>query len=125
MSAVAKHIELFEVAQGKVLEIHISGTLKREDYQGFLPRVEELIQLHGKIRMLVWFHEFHGWTAGALWEDIKFDALYFNYIQRLAMVGEKRWEHAMAVFCRPFTTAKVRYFDHSALESARQWIEET
>jgi len=29
----------------------------------------------------------------------------------------------MAVFCRPFTSAKVRYFDRSAIDEARTWIE--
>lgn len=124
MSATAKHVEAVHVGPANVLEIHISGTLTRDDYQGFLPRVEELIHQHGKIRMLVWMHEFHGWTAGALWEDIKFDARHFNHFERLAIVGESRWEQAMATFCRPFTTAQVKYFDRSDLEQARHWIAE-
>ena len=33
----------------------------------------------------------HGWDAGALWEDIKFDIKHFADIERLAMVGEKKW----------------------------------
>jgi hypothetical protein len=38
------------------------------------------------------------------------------------MVGDKQWEKGMSVFCRPFTTATVRYFDHAALEDARAWV---
>jgi hypothetical protein len=30
----------------------------------------------------------------------------------------------MATFCRPFTTAKIRYFDQSQAAAARQWIEQ-
>jgi hypothetical protein len=29
----------------------------------------------------------------------------------------------MAVFCKPFTTAEVKYFGHDQLADARQWIE--
>jgi hypothetical protein len=29
----------------------------------------------------------------------------------------------MSVFCRPFTTAQVRYFDRAAADEARQWLE--
>ena len=30
----------------------------------------------------------------------------------------------MAVFCKPFTTAKIRYFDESKGDEAREWIHE-
>jgi hypothetical protein len=59
-----------------------------------------------------------------LWKDTKVDARHFNDIERLALVGESRWQKGMAVFCRPFTTAHVRYFDRSHLAEAREWIEE-
>jgi hypothetical protein len=32
-------------------------------------------------------------------------------------------KHGMAVFCRPFTTAKIRYFDRSQADEAETWIE--
>ena len=51
---------------------------------------------------------FHGWEAGALWDDIKFDLKHFAHIERLAMVGERKWQHGMATFCQPFTTATIR-----------------
>jgi hypothetical protein len=38
------------------------------------------------------------------------------------MVGEKRWQHGMARFCKPFTTATIRYFDHSHADEARKWL---
>ena len=31
----------------------------------------------------------------------------------------------MSAFCRPFTTAKIRYFDHAQLNEARAWLNET
>jgi hypothetical protein len=30
----------------------------------------------------------------------------------------------MAVFCKPFTTAKIKYFDVSELDAARAWLKE-
>ncbi len=67
-------------------------------------------------------HDFHGWMAGALWQDIKFDARHFADIERLAIVGEMKWQHGMAVFCKPFASAKVRYFDRPAIGQAREWL---
>lgn len=58
----------------------------------------------------------------ALWEDVKFDVKHFNDIERLAIVGESAWEKWMAAFCKPFTTAKIRYFPAEQLAEARAWI---
>jgi hypothetical protein len=107
----------------KVLDVQVSGKLAKSDYQHFVPEVERLIQQHGKIRILLEMNNFHGWDTGALWEDIKFDLKHFSHIERLAMVGDKRWQKGMSVFCRPFTTAKIKYFDRSHLEDARKWAE--
>ena len=115
-------ITLQETMGGKVLEVHMSGKLTKQDYEHFVPTVERLLQEHGKIRLLVEMHEFHGWTAGALWQDIKFDAKHFSDIERIAMVGETKWQQGMSVFCKPFTGAKVRYFDRGAIEEARLWL---
>jgi hypothetical protein len=58
-----------------------------------------------------------------LWEDTKFATHHFRDIERLALVGEKKWQHGMAVFCQPFTAATVRYFDHAGMNEAREWVE--
>ncbi|MEX2169569.1 MAG: STAS/SEC14 domain-containing protein [Pirellulales bacterium] len=34
------------------------------------------------------------------------------------------WEQGMATFCKPFTTAKFKYFDHTQLTDATQWLAE-
>jgi hypothetical protein len=92
------------------------------DYQHLVPTVEDAVRKNGKVRMLVQMHDFHGWDAGALWQDIKFDVKHFNHIQRLAIVGETTWEKWMAMFCKPFTTAKVRYFPVERSAEARTWV---
>lgn len=117
-------VELQEQARGKILTVRATGKLTSEDYKRFVPEVERLIKEHGKIRVLFETHDFHGWDAGALWQDIKFDVKHWRDIERLAIVGEKKWEKGMAAFCKPFTTAEIRYFEHDRLDGARGWIEE-
>jgi len=117
-------VELHEEDGGKVLAVKLSGKLTKEDYQRFVPEVERLVGQHGKIRMLVTMQDFHGWTVGALWEDIKFDWKHFGHIERLALVGESKWEAGMATFCKPFTRAKVRYFPLDRAQEAADWVKE-
>jgi hypothetical protein len=115
-------LQLEEELGGKVLRVHVSETLSKEDYELFAPEVQRLIADHGKIRVLFDMQAFRGWNAGALWEDIKFNLGHFNDIERLAMVGEKKWQQWMAVFCKPFTTAKIRYFDQGEVDQAQAWL---
>lgn len=113
---------LTEKLDGKIIEVQVSGTLTKEAYQQFVPVTEAAIARHGKVRILFIMNDFHGWNAGALWEDLKFDLKHFAHIERLAIVGETKWEQGMATFCRPFTTAAMKYFDHKDIEKAREWI---
>jgi len=115
-------IECTEYNEGRVLEVHASGKLTKADYARFTPAVERLIGRHGKINVLFEMHEFHGWEGSALWQDLKFDVKHFRDIGRVAMVGDTKWEHGMARFCKPFTTAEVRYFPHDQIEQARTWV---
>ena len=110
------------VAENGRLEVTATGKLTKEFYEAFVPVIEEQIKQFGKLRLLFIMHDFHGWTAGALWEDMKFDMKHWNDIERLAIVGESKWEKGMATFCKPFTKAKVQYFDHAQLEEAKAWI---
>lgn len=108
-----------------LLRVALTGKLTVDDYANLVPEVDHAIAKHGKLRMLVDMHDFHGWTAGAIWEDTKFSFRHFSDIERLALVGEKSWEHGMAVFCKPFTGARVRYFNRSKAAEAEAWINET
>lgn len=116
-------IKLTEKLDGKILEVSVSGKLTDQDYQLFVPEFGRLAKQHGKIRVLFEMSQFHGWEVKAAWDDLKLGVKHYRDIERLAMVGENSWQQWMAVFCRPFTTAEIRYFDHSALDEARAWIE--
>jgi hypothetical protein len=76
------------------------------------------------LRLLFEMTAFHGWDAGAAWEDFKFGVEHFDDIDRLAMVGEEKWQHGMATFCKPFTRAAIRYFHHADVAEARKWLAE-
>jgi len=115
-------VELKEQNGGKVAIVRVTGKLSKEDYELFVPEIERLIDRFGKIRVLFEMLDFHGWEAGALWADIKFDAKHFRDIERLALVGDAKWEKGMSVFCKPFTTAKVQYFDLAQSEEAYRWV---
>src|SRR5262249_13604088 len=102
----------------------MNGKLRDEDYKQFVPLVDAEIAKEGKVNLLAQFHDFQGWEAKALWDDIKFSTTHCTKIKKIALVGEKTWQKWMAMVCKPFTMAKIRYFDVKEIEGARAWLAE-
>jgi len=117
-------IERLSRSSGQVLGFKLSGKLHDADYQTFVPAVDAAIGEHGKVRLLAWFHDFQGWDTRALWDDIKFSTTHCAKVDRIALVGEKAWEQWMAVVCKPFTMASVKYFEAAQVDDAWKWLEE-
>jgi SpoIIAA-like len=117
-------IEQLPQSSDKILGFKLSGKLHDEDYKHFVPVIEAAVAKQGKIRLLAHFHDFKGWDMHALWDDIKFATKHCLDMERIAMVGEKSWEKWMAMVCKPFSMAKVRYFDATEIEAAWVWLAE-
>ena len=118
-------IETIETDVPKMMiGFRLSGKLHHEDYKSFVPTVETIVADEGKVRMFVQFQDFHGWDLHAAWDDFKFGLKHYSDFDRIAMVGERRWEKWMAEVCKPFTKAKVRYFESAAVDDAWAWLRE-
>jgi hypothetical protein len=117
-------VQLQEKDNGRILEVRVTGKLVHEDYQRFVPEFDRLVKRQGRIRLLFEMSDFHGWELQAAWDDLKLGVKHFADIERIAMVGDEKWQEWIAIFCRPFTKAKIRYFGRNAIEEARRWVAE-
>ena len=117
-------ITVQEEGDGQTLVLRVHGKLETSDYERFVPEFERLAARQRTLKVLFEMSDFHGWTTGAFWKDTRFAQRHFRDIDRLAMVGEKTWYQGMASFCKPFTTATIRYFDRDEAAAARDWLRE-
>jgi hypothetical protein len=117
-------IETLQMDSPKTIGFKLSGKLHDEDYKSFVPTVETFLAAEGKVRLFVQFEDFHGWDLHAVWDDTKFAFKHYSDFDRIAMVGDRRWEKWMVQVCKPFTKATVRYFDASQVDDARAWLQE-
>src|SRR5678816_1279998 len=106
---------------GQIVEIRAFGTLTTADYDQFVPEIERWMERHGSLRLLFEMVDFHGWTPGALWDDLMLAFRHFHDFERIAMVGDRKWQAWMASFCKPFSGAVIRYFERADIEEARAW----
>jgi hypothetical protein len=111
-------IEQLKSPSRNILGFKLSGKLHDEDYEDFVPIIDAAVAEHGKVRLLAQFHDFHGWDLHALWDDIKFSTTHCTKIDRIALVGERTWQKWMAKVCKPFTVAKIHYFEAPDIDEA-------
>jgi universal stress protein A len=57
-------------------------------------------------------------------DDFKFGMAHQDAFERIAMVGENRWQHWMATMAKPFIDGEVRYFERDDIQAAWDWLHE-
>ncbi len=115
-------IETIPTGSPKVVGFRFRGKLHDEDYKQFVPTIETVLTAEGKLRLFIQLEDFHGWDLHAAWDDFKFSLKHYSDFERIAMVGDRKWEEWMAGFCRPFTKAEVKYFERSEVYAAWTWL---
>lgn len=114
--------QFIPVHEDNVYAVRVSGKLSHEDYQNFLPDLEDLIKTDEKIALLIELDDFHGVDISALKDDLKFSTKYNDAFEKVAIVGEKKWHHWMTLLSTPFFKGTVKYFNRIDLQDAWDWL---
>jgi hypothetical protein len=112
----------YKQSHGAVLGFEFSGKLDESDYAGITRQVNEAIAAHGKVRLLVHFRDFSGWTPGGFWRDFRFSREHSESVDRFAVVGEESWQQALTELAKPLVKAEVRYFREADEDAAWAWV---
>jgi len=114
--------QFIPVHEGNMYALRVSGKLTSEDYQAFLPRLEELISEEEKISLLIELDDFHGAELAVLKDDLQFGTEHNDNFEKIAIVGDKQWHHWMTLLSTPFIKGEVKYFNRAALQDAWDWL---
>jgi SpoIIAA-like len=108
--------------EGNLVTVRVSGKLTQSDYEQLIPGWERLLKAEGSMRMLFIMEDFHGWEPGAAWDDFRFSTGHAQKVERIAMVGEKKWQKWLAKIGGVFMPERVHYFDLADLAEAERWV---
>lgn len=116
-------IHIIEPTYGNLVATRANGKLTKEDYEKILPVLNQLEEKYPKIR---WYFEmapdFDGWSLKAAAKDLNFDLSHAKQLEKIAMVGDKKWEEWLTEIMKPFTSAEIKFFELSQKEEAQVWI---
>jgi hypothetical protein len=106
-----------------LITIKISGVLKRSELAQMERVAIEAMGPGRKIKFLILTESFQGWDNKSNWEDVSFQSEYDEQIEKIAIVGEKRWQDLAEAFVgKGLRSMEIRYFTPSETAMARIWI---
>jgi hypothetical protein len=117
-------IEILPESEGSLIALKIGGKLTLDDYTGvWVPRLEEAIESHGKVRVLMYLDEtFDGWETGVIWEDTKVGLKNVAAFKKVALVGGPTWIGKIMELVGHLMPGSMKAFPAGSLEEAYDWI---
>lgn len=101
----------------------VSGKMAYSELVALQRSAAEIIRRRGKVRILVIAENFLGWEKDGKWDEDSFQVENDPYIERMAIVGEKKWEELALLFvARGLRSFPIEYFQPVDLARARAWL---
>ena len=114
--------EIVEKEEG-LITIKITGVLKRAELAQAEKVAIEAMGSAQKVKFLILTENFQGWDNRDNWEDVSFQSQYDQQIEKIAIVGEKKWQDLAEAFVgKGLRSMDIRYFAPTEMAMARTWI---
>ncbi len=114
-------LKILPKSKDAFIAIQATGILTGEDYDAVLPDIEKIIEKHGKVRVYIDMEFFQGWEMGAAWKDMAFGIAHWNDLDKLAIVGDAKWEEWTATVANATMHGAVRHFPVRERAEALKW----
>ncbi len=112
-----------EPEKDNLLVVRITGLLKKSELDTVLGVEARQWTLATTVKVLVVAENFQGWERGADWGDISFLVENDDRIEKIAIVGDPKWEDEFLVFAGAgYRQAQVRFFPSTLRAQARAWL---
>jgi len=114
--------EIIDVSGG-ILTMRITGKLTYPELRAAQKLAATILESQSKMTILVLADDFQGWERGGDWGDLSFQIEHDPSIQKMAVVGERKWEELALIFVgKGFRQFPVEYFPPDDLAKARLWL---
>ena len=104
------------------IELSMMGKLTHEDYKVFVPMIDKALkEAKGlEVDLLVDMRKFKGWEMLAAWDDFKFGVKHRNAFDKLAIVGNRKWEEQSAAMMSHLMKGESKFFQ--SRRKALSWL---
>jgi hypothetical protein len=107
---------------GNSVTVRVSGKLSQSELAAAQKSAVEILEKEGKRRVLVVAENFQGWGKGD-WGDLSGQAELDEHIDRMAIVGDKKWEDLAILFAgKGIRHIAIEYFPPTDFAKAQAWL---
>lgn len=114
--------EVVSMSNG-VLTVRFSGKLKLSELRAVQKVAADAIKTTGRLRVLCLAKDFLGWEQSSGWGDVSFQAEFDPCIEKIAVVGDPKWEDLTLLFAsKGIRRVPIEYFPPTDLAKACDWL---
>src|SRR6266481_3702194 len=114
-----------EQHDGRLCVLRVGGELKKSELDAAQSEFVGIIAGAGTVKLLVPLENFSGWERGEQWGDTDFFFSHRNDFEKIAVVGNLRWEAQVLAFTGAgFRKGPVKFFPETSEPEARAWLAE-
>ncbi len=102
----------------------VAGALRKEELDDAQATFVKGLGTDGDGKVLVMVaDDFCGWVGGEVWSDMTFFMEHGDRIEKIAIVGDPKWETRMMMFTGAgLRRSTVKYFAGNQLAEAYAWL---
>lgn len=116
-------LQIIDIKQDNVIATIATGKLEQQDLEKVHPIIHSILGKNLKVRWYFEMNDFQGWHIEGLWKDFSKDVDHEKEYEKIALVGEKKWQKWATQFMKPFCNAEIKYFGPDQKQEAKIWIE--
>jgi hypothetical protein len=108
---------------GTAVQVQVMGTVDRNDFEHAQEGLSAHVRKTGGLRLLLDLREFGGWEGiSALGAHLNVARAHAGEAERIAMVGDKAWQHMAQRVASKVLKAETRFFEAAQYEAAKVWV---
>jgi hypothetical protein len=114
-------VELTELSSNTIM-LTVRGRLTEAELSEAQRAGTKAIASMDRVRIVVVVEDFEGWQKGADWDDMSFQMENDSKIERMALVGDRKWKELVLAFVgNGLREFPIEYFAPGQMAEARAW----
>ena len=109
-------------SEGNLVCCKAIGKLTDEDLHNLTVRIERILENHGSFLLYVDLEFFKGWEWQTAWDKNVYGKKYWDQIEKIAFVGNQKWEQMINKIAQNLKNGDKRYFSIAHHSMAIEWI---
>lgn len=115
-------LQKLDQGSGPVMGYKVVGKVTVEDYREMEPAIQALVDEYDSMCLLLDLQEFAGEEVKAWLPDLKFGHHFHDKINKMAIVGDKRWQKLVAALASPWYAKDAKFFHPEETDKAWTWL---